>query len=114
MTSYLAVVRHCDKMFDQTLAFSSNLQELCDFLKSKKIRLSKMENYVETKNAYVDGLNVTGIYALSEKQVKRLNLPFNHRPEYWFLYIIANKSGCQNLQKAFLELGQCEYFVGGY
>jgi hypothetical protein len=114
MTSYLAVVRHCDKMLEQTLAFSSDFKELCDFLKTHKIRLSKMENYVETKNVYVDGLIVNGIFALSEKQIKRLNLPFQHSPEYWFLYIIASNSGCQDLQKAFLELGQCNYFVGGY
>jgi hypothetical protein len=79
MTFYLAVVRHWDKMFDQTLAFSSDFKELRNFLKSKKIRLSKMQNHAETKNAYVDGLNVDGIFALSEKQVKRLNLPTSSR-----------------------------------
>lgn len=112
MTSYLAVVRHCDKMFEQTLAFSSDFKELLNFLRLKKIRLSKMENFVETKKAYVDGLNVIGIYVLSEKQVKRLNLPFQHRLE-WVLYIIASEPGsCQDLQTSFLELGQSEFQQG--
>lgn len=115
MTSYLAVVRHCDYMSTETLAFSSNIKKLREFLRLKKIRLSKMENFVVTKKAYVDGLNVVGIYVLSEKQVKRLNLSFQHCPEYWFLYIIATEHGsCQDLKTSFLELGQSEYWREEY